>query len=122
MGLRYGYSATVALVAARPPRRQERRRADTSVLLVAVDSGPRGVQFVAEVTSGAAELVVLGPGDGPPALLAEAGHGGRLRPGDHVALGEVDVVLARMLRRHEVELEPAPVLDVLVELLTGLDV
>ncbi|MFC3689468.1 hypothetical protein [Aquipuribacter hungaricus] len=127
-----GQPATVALVAARPPARDAhgRRQGDRTVLLVALDSGPRQVQLVAEVTGGQPEVAVLGDGPAPAAVVALLGPvgpvgrprpAGRLRPGDHVVLGEVDLVLARTLARHEARVDPAVLLDLLVDLLDAID-
>lgn len=104
-----------------------RRRGCTDgvVQLTTLDTGPLALQFTATWTAGLPDVVPLGKAE-PQALLrvqqqlTVAARSGSLRPGDHVASIELELVHTRMLtQRGRVDL-PGP-LALLADLATHLD-
>jgi hypothetical protein len=117
-----GWPAQVALVAAQASSRPApgRRAPRATVLLVTIDSGPVGSQFVVEPVGRDLEVVMLSRGGLSPGAslrLRESVESEVLRRGDHVAVGEVQALVARRLPHATCSLDPAPHLDLLVRLL-----
>jgi hypothetical protein len=117
-----GWPAQVALVAAQSSARLAagRRAPRATFLLVTVDSGPVGSQFVVEPVGAGVEVVMLSRGKLPSGArrrLHESVERKVLRPGDHVAVSEVQALVARRLPHATCSLDPAPHLDLLVRLL-----
>ncbi|MBA2729370.1 MAG: hypothetical protein H0U48_01275 [Euzebyaceae bacterium] len=121
-----GWPAQVALIAARPPSPRVRLGLPApraTFLLAVIDGGPMSCQFAAEAVRGGIDVVMLSRGSLPEAArrrLHAAVGSGALRPGDHVAVGEVQMLTARRLRHAGGSLDPARQLDLLVDLIEDL--